>query len=275
MRLGNKKRYELIAPTSKTSLYLSKAWTATKHGLILTGEFLTHPDIAKAKSAKAWKSTKNGLKHVWISTKLFGKELVTGSKLIIKLLKGNILTRREKKQLTRATSDLLRMIPFSVFIIVPFMEFTLPFFLKFFPNMLPSTFESQVSKEEKLQKSLETQLELASVFQDSIEQLAQKKIDDNQDRDTAEKLLKVIADCRHGELNDTNELVKLSKIFTDNLTIDNMPRTQLVTLCKFMNLTTFGPDEYLRIQLRNKIRHIMHDDLDLYRDVFSTFLFHS
>ena len=52
--------------------------------------------------------------------------------------------------------------------------------------MLPSTFESQVSKEEKLQKSLETQLELASVFQDSIEQLAQKKIDDNQDRDTAE-----------------------------------------------------------------------------------------
>ena len=42
-----------------------------------------------------------------------------------------------------------------------------------------------------------------------------------------------------------------------------------------MNLTTFGPDEYLRIQLRNKIRHIMHDDLDLYHDVFFTFLFHS
>jgi LETM1 and EF-hand domain-containing protein 1 len=32
-------------------------------------------------------------------------------------------------------------VPFSVFIIVPFMEFTLPIFLKLFPNMLPSTFK--------------------------------------------------------------------------------------------------------------------------------------
>lgn len=44
--------------------------------------------------------------------------------------------------------DLLRLIPFSVFIIVPFMEFTLPIFLKLFPNMLPSTFK-QIQKQVK------------------------------------------------------------------------------------------------------------------------------
>ena len=43
-------------------------------------------------------------------------------------------------QLKRTTQDLLRLIPFSVFILVPFMELLLPVALKLFPNMLPSTF---------------------------------------------------------------------------------------------------------------------------------------
>ena len=43
----------------------------------------------------------------------------------------------------RTTQDLLRLIPFAVFIIVPFMEFLLPVALKLFPTMLPSTFEDK------------------------------------------------------------------------------------------------------------------------------------
>jgi LETM1 and EF-hand domain-containing protein 1, mitochondrial len=38
---------------------------------------------------------------------------------------------------------LLRVVPFAVFIVVPFMEFLLPVALKLFPNMLPSTFEDK------------------------------------------------------------------------------------------------------------------------------------
>ena len=37
--------------------------------------------------------------------------------------------------------DIFRLVPFAIFIIVPFMEFLLPIALKFFPNMLPSTFQ--------------------------------------------------------------------------------------------------------------------------------------
>ena len=44
----------------------------------------------------------------------------------------------------RTVSDLFRLLPFSVFIIVPFMELLLPIALKLFPGMLPSTFTSQV-----------------------------------------------------------------------------------------------------------------------------------
>lgn len=47
------------------------------------------------------------------------------------------------QQLKRTTQDLLRLVPFAVFIIVPFMELLLPVALKLFPNMLPSTFEDK------------------------------------------------------------------------------------------------------------------------------------
>lgn len=46
-------------------------------------------------------------------------------------------------QLRRTTQDLLRLVPFSVFIVVPFMELLLPVAIKLFPNMLPSTFEDK------------------------------------------------------------------------------------------------------------------------------------
>ena len=53
------------------------------------------------------------------------------------------MTRRERRQLKRTTTDILRLIPFAVFVIVPFMELLLPVALKLFPNMLPSTFEDK------------------------------------------------------------------------------------------------------------------------------------
>jgi LETM1 and EF-hand domain-containing protein 1 len=46
-------------------------------------------------------------------------------------------------QLRRTTGDLLRLIPFVPFLVIPFMELLLPVALKLFPNMLPSTFEGQ------------------------------------------------------------------------------------------------------------------------------------
>ena len=45
-------------------------------------------------------------------------------------------------QLVRTVGDLFRVLPFSVFIIIPFMELLLPVFIKLFPNMLPSTFQT-------------------------------------------------------------------------------------------------------------------------------------
>ena len=50
-------------------------------------------------------------------------------------------------KLTRTTADVFRLVPMSVFVIVPFMELLLPVALKIFPNMLPSTFEDKLKAE--------------------------------------------------------------------------------------------------------------------------------
>ena len=59
-------------------------------------------------------------------------------------VKGAFPCRRERKQLTRTTADVFRLVPFIIFLVVPFMEVLLPVALKIFPNMLPSTFEDKL-----------------------------------------------------------------------------------------------------------------------------------
>lgn len=52
-----------------------------------------------------------------------------------------------------------------VFLVVPFMEFLLPVALRLFPNMLPSTFEDKLKKEEELKKRVGAKLEVARFLQ--------------------------------------------------------------------------------------------------------------
>jgi LETM1-like protein len=62
-------------------------------------------------------------------------------------------------------ADVFRLVPFAVFVIVPFMEFLLPVALKLFPNMLPSTYEDKLKKEEELKKRVAMKLEVARFLQ--------------------------------------------------------------------------------------------------------------
>jgi len=49
-------------------------------------------------------------------------------------------------------------------------------------------------------------------------------------------------------------------MFKDDLTLDNLSRPQLVGICKYMNLNTFGTDAMLRYQIRHRMRQIKRDD---------------
>jgi hypothetical protein len=56
---------------------------------------------------------------------------------------------KERKLMEQTTTDLLKMIPFSIFILIPGLEILLPPCLYIFPNMIPSTFLSRSLMEEK------------------------------------------------------------------------------------------------------------------------------
>ena len=93
-------------------------------------------------------------------------------RLVGNVLNGYSLTRRERKQLTRTLADVLRVVPLSIFVLVPAMEFLLPFALKAFPEMLPSTFKSSVQKQEDMKRNLKLKLDLAKFLQDTVEEMA-------------------------------------------------------------------------------------------------------
>jgi hypothetical protein len=49
--------------------------------------------------------------------------------------------------------------------LIPFLELLLPLLLKLFPNMLPSTFEDKLKKEEEVKKRLVVKMEVAKFLQ--------------------------------------------------------------------------------------------------------------
>ncbi|KAG0336209.1 hypothetical protein BG004_008159 [Podila humilis] len=205
-----------------------------------------------------WVRFKNEMVHYWHGTKLLGKEIKISTKLAGRVLQGNKLTRREQRQLRRTTGDLMRLIPFSVFLIVPFMEFLLPVALKLFPNMLPSTFEDKFAEEEKKRKLLKMRLEMAKFLQETIEESG---IPGTQRAEAVKEFGDFFRKVRTtGEQASTDELIRVAKLFHDELTLDNLSRPQLVSMCRYMNLNAFGTDNFLRYQIRNKMNSIKQDD---------------
>ncbi|XP_063475758.1 mitochondrial proton/calcium exchanger protein isoform X4 [Symphalangus syndactylus] len=148
----------------------------------------------------------HGFRLLWIDTKI-------AARMLWRILNGHTLTRRERRQFLRICADLFRLVPFLVFVVVPFMEFLLPVAVKLFPNMLPSTFETQSLKI----------------------------------RET-------------GERPSNEEIMRFSKLFEDELTLDNLTRPQLVALCKLLELQSIGTNNFLRFQLTMRLRSIKADD---------------
>ena len=104
--------------------------------------------------------------HTYHGFKLLGINTRRAVKIVRRLNRGESITRKERLMMESVTTDLLRLIPFSFFIIIPGAEILLPVALKMFPDMIPSTFESSsqgkikaINKQIKLQRSKQQLLE--------------------------------------------------------------------------------------------------------------------
>ncbi|XP_035206770.1 mitochondrial proton/calcium exchanger protein-like [Stegodyphus dumicola] len=198
--------------------------------------------------------------HYYHGFRLLFIDLKVSTRLMWKILHGGELTRREHKQLVRTVSDLFRLVPFSVFIIVPFMELLLPVFLKLFPAMLPSTFQTISEKEMKFKKQLKVKIEMAKFLQDTLDEMALQSKGDSHSH-TAKEFVMFFEKIRTtGQQASNEEILKFSKLFEDEITLDSLTRPQLIALCRLLELQPIGSSNFLRFQLRMKLRNLKADD---------------
>lgn len=203
--------------------------------------------------------------HYYHGFRLLFIDMNVARKLVGKLLHGKSLTRREHRLLIRTTSDTFRLVPFSVFIIVPFMEFLLPVFIKLFPGMLPSTFETAGERETKARNQLKVKLEMAKFLQKTLDEMDMQHKDHNSEE--AKNFSLFFKKLRSsGERATSEEILKFSKLFEDEITLDSLSRQQLMAICKVLEVVTLGTSNFLRFQLRMKLRSLAADDRMIQRE---------
>jgi LETM1 and EF-hand domain-containing protein 1, mitochondrial len=79
-------------------------------------------------------------------------------------------------------------------------------------------------------------------------------------KDSAGSMLEFLEKARNGEMIPPDVIIRYANYFKDDLTLDNMPRMQLINMCKYMGIQPYGSDSFLRFQLRHKIRVLKEDD---------------
>ena len=263
-----------VGPTGEAKTDAMVRMSQAELAATKAAEPATISDATSAKLAKAekeqkkltvWQKVKKEAQHYWDGTKLLATEVKISSRLALKMAAGYELTRRETRQLRRTVQDLGRLVPFSVFVIVPFAELLLPVALRLFPNMLPSTYEGQSSKDAKAARLRTTRKEVSSFLRDTLKEtgLPVRAVPAGQKEQFAVFFRKVRAT---GESPTHAEVISICKTFKDDLTLDNLSRPQLVGMCRYMSLPTFGGDALLRYQVRHRMRQIKRDDRAIFHE---------
>lgn len=128
--------------------------------------------------------------------------------------------------------------------------------------MLPSTYEGQKSREAKAANLRRTRKEVSAFLQDTLKETGLPVSAANAKKEEFTEFFKKIRAT--GETPSDEDVIKVCKIFKDDLTLDNLSRPQLVAMCKYMNLNSFGTDAMLRYHIRHRMRQIKRDDRAIY-----------
>ncbi|OJJ00158.1 hypothetical protein ASPVEDRAFT_39566 [Aspergillus versicolor CBS 583.65] len=229
-------------------------------GLVTKAEEKKAGEEAKkeAKKLTIGQKIKKEVQHYWDGTKLLATEVRISSRLALKMAGGYELSRREHRQLKRTVTDLGRLVPFSMFVIIPFAELLLPVALKLFPNLLPSTYEGNSTREKKALSLSSTRKEVSTFLKNTLKESGLPVTAATVRNEEFAEFFKKIRST--GEAPSRQDVIKVCKIFKDDLTLDNLSRPQLVGICKYMNLNAFGTDAMLRYNIRHRMRQIKRDD---------------
>lgn len=79
----------------------------------------------------------------------------------------------------------------------------------------------------------------------------------------AEDLTEFLEAVRSGNDVHGADVSRFAKFFNDELTIDGAVRPQLVAMCKYMGISPYGHDSFLRFKLRSRLNGIKKDDMQI------------
>ncbi|KAF2070089.1 hypothetical protein CYY_008598 [Polysphondylium violaceum] len=199
--------------------------------------------------------------HYWYGTKLLGKNIGIGIHLIKRIIKGHTLTRRERRLLSQTSADAMRIIPFIIIVLVPFLEFALPIILKFFPNLLPSTYTHENEKLEGKTLRSKGNMSVQAQLKDLLHELS---VDSKKNTNSTE-FYDFMTKVKMGETVTAEQVLKYSKFFKDDIIMEKITRPQLLSMHRYLAggspLTQWYSNEYLKDQIYKKLEKIKQDDI--------------
>ena len=69
-----------------------------------------------------------------------------------------------------------------------------------------------------------------------------------------------------GESPSAQDVINVARLFDDDLTLDNLSRPQLVSMCRYMGINAFGTDNFLRGNIRARLLQLRRDDEAIARE---------
>lgn len=260
-----KKGTKVLVKLKNKSFEISRRWW--KNIKTLGKQFYNDPKIVKVWRADIWDAIVHFVKWAKTGFMRFGTNVRACSILVQKVLKGYPLTIRERRLLVRTTSDTFKLVPFSLFVIVPFAELALPVALRLFPNMLPSTFFDKKYDEVTLARTFKAKEEMAEFWQQVVRQRTEE-IFEQMGADAADKVSE-LRDFQEKlmtaqEYPTLKEILRFNKLFGEELALRNMTPAQLQALSKMLGITqaSWAWPGHLRVQLRHHITQLRREDRD-------------
>ncbi|CAE7609984.1 letm1 [Symbiodinium natans] len=178
--------------------------------------------------------------HLWHGSRLLAVNARTAWRLRNQVANGQKLTRRERQLLETTAKDLVRLLPFSVFLIIPGAELLLPVALTLFPTLIPSTFTTD---EQRRRQLILRNLEHSVVRRRLLEHMvARTLVYESLSDDVSKSITPVFRSLARGGIIGAKDIRRLSVSFEDDgpLAIQKLPRYILRELCQVMGIYTWS-----------------------------------
>jgi len=147
----------------------------------------------------------------------------------------DVFKYKEKRRLNRIFGDMLKFIPFSLFIIIPGGELFIPAWVLFFPNSIPSQFVSEKSRRESMERRRALRHEAAEKLLSKLPQYLVSMEDD----ETLHPVLREELSALNKKLQEgalPTDLLNFKRIFTVGATFKALNSEDLLEIAHFLSL---------------------------------------